>query len=377
MKFFFPEVYAYTFLIGNTMKHLKKASLLILLLCLFSLQGLSALADLTVAYEEELDTTISSSLYFGIQSLQYPVACHVGTLTLSYTSAFANNQLSGLYLERSGNWGNGVEYWLQSSRSINWQTRFGAQLIAKVRYGYHTDLKVINWSDSTFPLLNSTALKKNMFPIVIDFYLGIRNIFYGSQAIGAAFQFEDESGPNLGDFKLLTQKNWSLQPINDTPASFFAINYNEGSSNYLNGQADPQVQATLSIEQDASEESFPLASAVNNGRAQVGQARITVSGAQSLPSYGVTISFTDGNGGTGYIFNLKHEHTDDLIPFSLYLGTTHVQNMTPIPWESLQLGSDNLRSLYVGNIMYQDIENKIAGQYYDTITATITPLDTN
>ena len=367
----------YTLLVGNTMKYLKRNSLLILLLCLFSLQGLFALDEFTVAYEEELDTTISSSWYFGIQSLQYPVACHVGTLTLSYTNAFANNQFNGLYLERSGNWGNGVEYWLQSSRSINWQTRFGAQLIAKIRYGYHTDLKIINWSDSTFPLLNNTSLKKNMFPIVIDFYLGIRNIFYGNQAVGAAFQFEDESGPNLGDFKLLTYKNWSLQPINDTPTSFFTINYNEGSSNYINGKADLPVQATLSIEQDASGEFFPLASAVDNGRVQVGQARITVTGVQNLPPYGVTISFADGNGGTGYIFNLKHEHTDDLIPFSLYLGTTQVQNMAPIPWESLQLGSENLRPLYVGNIVYQDIEDKIAGQYYDTITATIIPLDTN
>lgn len=74
-------------------------------------------------YEEKLDTTI--------QNQGFPVALQVGTLTI-YT--VENGNLPDLYsirINRSGNFGGGIEYWLLSSREINWQTRFGAQLLLK------------------------------------------------------------------------------------------------------------------------------------------------------------------------------------------------------------------------------------------------------
>ena len=356
---------------------------ILLLALLLVVLSASLAAAVEASYEEELDTTIYNSSQFGVQSTGFPVALHVGTLTIT-NGGGSSTSLFGLSLNRSGDFGRGKEYTLESTEEVNWQDEFGAQLIAKTTIGSNTYVRTINWNSGQDPLVNDDwALWYPTYPIITEFYLGIRNINNTVQADGVGFQFEDDDGPNLGSFTVQYRENpWWGQyqtiPFGTTTSAkaFFATNYNEDSPNYLNGNTfNTTVYVSLAIEQEPSEKSIDLLDASGQSRAKVGQARLTLSGYNSGSTPGVSITFTDGNGSTNNNFRLKHNEIPSFITFSLYLDGTKVNNGTPIIWDNLSFGIGNLRDLKVGNINSQSAISKMGGSYSDTITVTITSLD--
>ncbi|HKM05892.1 MAG TPA: hypothetical protein VJ869_02780 [Sphaerochaeta sp.] len=313
------------------------------------------------------------------------VALQVGTLTIDTVGNGSKPDLYSLRINRSGNFGGGVEYWLTSSKEINWQTKFGAQLIAKVKFGSTTIVKFINWSNGLDPLMGESEFSPtNNYPITVEFYVGIRNITNAAQTQGAVFQFEDGSGPNLGSFKIqyrnnLNTDNYKDIPFatGDNPLPFFTTNYNNGSEGFLNEVVDQRKFFTLTIERIPSETTINLIDASGISKARIGQARLTLTGYNSPSTQGVSIAFADGNGSTDTNFRLKHKDAALYIPFSLYLEGEKVDRGVPIPWPNLSYGNGNLKALKVGGITTLDATSAVGGEYSDTITVTITALDSN
>lgn len=361
----------------------KLVSILVILLSFTTASLMAATVDAT--YTENFDTKIHNASDFGISLPGINVALQVGTLEIKTVGNGSKPAMYSIRINRSGNFGNGEEYWLTSSTEINWQTRFGAQLIAKVKFGSTTIVKFLNWNSGLDPLMGESEFSPNQYPIIIEFFFGIRNITNAAQTQGATFQFEDGSGPNLGNFKIQYRKNLNTQNYKDIPFTkgsnplpFFDIDYNAGASNFLNGDApDHTVFISLSIEQSPSQASINLLDAIGNSKAMVGSARLTLSGFDSPSEQGVTLAFADGNGSTDTNFLLKHSEAPSYIAFTLYLGGTKVYRTVPIPWGNLAFGNSNVKDLEVGGISALDAESALSGTYSDTIWVTITPLDTN
>lgn len=367
------------------MTRAKKTPIFIIILLALMTVGLGA-ATVEATYVAAFDTTIHNSSEYGIQSTNFPVALHVGTLTIDSVGGGSQPTLYGIQLRRSGDYDEGDEYKLVSTKKINYQDEFGAQLIAKTTFGSKTIVRTINWGNGRDPLMGEKDFESGPYPIRVEFYLGIRNIRNAGQALGVGFQFEDDDGPNLGKFKVRYRTSAWANTLYDIPFAdgqgsipFFSTNYNEESPNYLNGRlVDRTLFVSLLIEQAPTERSINLieASGASN-RARVGQARVILSGHQANSAQGVTITFTDGNGSSTNDFLLKHNGLSSFIPFSLYFATQKVINGTPIIWDNLSFGDGNLRELHVGNIDYQSATSKMGGLYSDTIYVNITPLDTN
>ncbi len=370
---------------------LAKKYILSLILFLMIISAPLVAAYLEATYEEELDTTIYESRHFAIESTGFPAALHVGKLTIRARGRGSIPFLWNLRLDRSGNFGGGVEYWLKASEIINNESRLGAQLIAKIQLtSYMTRVKTINWATGEDVLFNYWDPYYVNYPFEIDFYLGIRNVGNIQNANGVGFQFERASGSDLGYFKLkYSDKRWNTANItipfgsSTAPLPFFATNYNEPNinqtnTNYLNGNSmNTTVYVSLSVEQEDNESTISLLDASGTSLAKVGQARLTLSGYESSSVPGVILTFTDGNGSPDTNFRLKHNEIPSFIPFSLYLGGARVDNGSPITWDNLVYGCNNLRDLEVGGINYQNATSKMGGSYSDTIYVNITPIDSN
>lgn len=358
-------------------------TLLLILLALVPLD-LSA-ATLEARYVENFNTTIHNSSEYGIQGTHFPVALHVGTLTIDLVGGGGHPSLYSIQLKRSGDYDEGDEYELESTKEINYQDEFGAQLIAKTMFGGKTIVKTINWKSGEDRLMEEREFESGPYPITVEFYLGIRNIHNAGQAQGVGFQFEDDDGPNLGNFKVryrTTPWSGSLHTIpfsgGEKSIPYFSINYNEDSPNYLNGTIlDKSVYVSLAIEQTPSEASINIADAAGTSRAKVGQARLTLTGYEKPNNGSVYITFTDGNGSTGNDFRLKHSALPSFIPFSLYLAGEKVDNGVRTKWDNLAYGRNNLKDLHVGNMEQQGTALRMSGLYSDTITINITPVDSS
>ncbi len=346
--------------------------------------------DLRANYLEATDTTIFDAADFGIQSSGFPVACRIGTLHICRVSG--NNVMIGLSLQRSGRWNYGNEYKLISTETINWQEQFGAQIVAKITCGTHpTRIQLINWQSGQDPFIDSeTMLESGDMPVHVEFYLGIRNITNALQVQGVGFQFQGVGGHNLGDFQVISRRRvptdpWNYSyyqeavPINllNDPIPFYSVNYNKKSTYYLNLGSGRTVYANFSIEEIAPSGQFDLLRLLDTPLVPIARARFTLTGYQSNNSYGINLVCTDAQGSSYSSFAMKHEDTDEYIPFELYLGADEVHKGVSMEWSDLHFGCDNTKDFQVGGISLTDVENKVSGNYADTITVQITPLDTN
>jgi len=363
----------------------KHIFLLTIVLALVSV-SLSA-AQVEATYTSETDTTIYDDTYFGLQSLSYPVALHVGRLEIKIIGNGSIPSLYSLQISRSGSYGGGAEYWLTSSEMINWQNRFGAQLVAKIQFGSTTIVKSLSWGTGEGPLTNGKTIYPSDYPVTIDFYLGIRNIHNAAQASGASFQFENGATMNLGSFTIQYQENNNSNssfhdiPFDDvgtTTKPFFDVDYSdeEENDNYLNQEVvDQTIYVLFDIEQETYQQSIDLLDASGTSKAKIGQARLTLSGYESSNIPGVSLTFTDTNGSTDTDFRLKHTGMASYIPFSLYLGGAKVERGVPTTWDNLTFAGPNLKDLEVGDISYQDATSYVGGSYTETITVNITSSD--
>jgi hypothetical protein len=364
--------------------------LYLLLIFSFCTQAIVAV-DFSATYKEDLNTTIkniTSFRYLKSSSIAsgYTVACHVGTLTVKRTNS-QTTPLYGLRLQRSGDFDNGAEFYMYSTVSHQSSNEFGAQLLATVNSGSTTTVQKMDHGalDPFRPELTYFY----SFPLTIEFYLCIRNIPYG-QAKDAGFQFQTNSGPNLGYFTLHTNKteqnSWDPNGANQDQIEvdgstgmipFFSINYNKGSANYIN---NPVIQETIkayfSIIQTDSEKTLAIMDSSSTWPQKVGTANLTLEG-NSSATYGVEISFKDTNGGTKYEFLLKDETGTFALPLNLYFDGEPAENNIELTWDNLAVGSNSTKTISVNPVNLANAQRLPAGDYSDTITVTISPIESN
>ncbi|MBI9095448.1 MAG: hypothetical protein JEY71_11245 [Sphaerochaeta sp.] len=355
-------------------------SILVLLL-VFLLGSPLFASDLVATYTEEIDTTIATSNTFGVGAPNYSLAFHVGTLAIQKIGGGWPSSFYYLLLNHSGSLNNPLT--LVSNRPIGGISTFNAQLVAKVQHNSSTQIVVLGSTAGQKALINSVL---GSYPITIDFYVLIAGIPAVEQVAGAHFQFATPPGGTLGDFTLESRYSFLwFQFIEDieidgsnSPVPFFMTDYSSGSPNYINiNSVDPTVYASLNIEQTPEQATISLFDAAGSNKKKVGVARITLSGFQSTDTYGVSISFTDGNGSTTPQFRLKHADFNTYIPFNLKLNNQPIENGVPVTWNNLSYGINNTKNLNVTGIDYATAQTSISGLYSDDIYVTITPLDTN
>ncbi len=354
---------------------------ILVLLLVFLLGSPLFAANLVATYTEEIDTTIATSNTFGVGAPNYSLAFHVGTLAIQKVGSGWPSTFYDLLLNHTGSLNNPLT--LVSNRPIGGNTTFNAQLVAKVQHNASTQIVVLGSTVGQKILINSELRN---YPITIDYYVRIAGIPAVEQVAGAYFQFATPPGGTLGDFTLESSYHWWILSFiesisidgSSSAIPFFMTDYSSGSPNYINiNSVDPTVYASLNIEQTPEQASISLFDAAGSNKRQVGVARITLSGFQSTDTYGVSISFTDGNGSTTSQFRLKHADFNAYIPFSLTLDTQPIENEVPVNWNNLSYGSNNTKNLYVTGIDYATAQTSISGLYSDDIYVTIIPLDTN
>lgn len=340
-------------------------------------------ASLVATYSEEIDTTIATSSSYGIGEPNYSLAFHVGTLSFQKVGNGPIHAYRGLTLTQFGFLNNPLQ--LISNRPINGTSTFNAKMVAKITHKSSTSIKTIGQTFGDIDLISSnTSLN---YPFSIEFYVLIAGIPTPELVAGAHFQFANPPGGDLGRFTLNSFYTiwWFLTyydiiNINDNSTSvpYFVVDYTRGSPNFINiNSGNPTVYASLNIEQTPDQASISLSEATGSNKIKVGVARITLSGFQSTDTYGVSISFTDGNESPTSQFRLKHEDLDKYIPFDIKLDNQLVENGSSVPWNDLSYGSNNTKNLNITGIDYATAQTSISGLYSDNIYVTITPLDSN
>ena len=339
-------------------------------------------ADLVATYEEELNPVIKNNGNYPLNYTRnnYDVSFRVGTLTISSVGSGSPPGLDEMELDRTGFDGR-KSYNLETTAKIDGKDEFKARMVAKITYCNGSRTRVMTIEDDDEELLEEDDVEhcSTPYPIVIEFFMVIKKIPDAGLAEGIGFQFKQNQ--SIGNFKLDFEAESGSSvtiPINGNTGSppFFETDYGSGSENHWN-EVNTTVYVSLAIEQETYQQSINLLDASGASRALVGQARLTLTGYERPSLPGVTIQFGDGNGSPTNDFHLKHNEVPSFIPFSLYLAGSIVNNGLPITWDNLVYGDTNLKDLEVGDIDHQSAISRMGGAYSDTITVTITPIDTN
>lgn len=338
-------------------------------------------AALQATYLEESNPIVKNNgdypLDFNFSN--YKVSFRVGTVTIRSVDGEDPPSINHIKLDRSDCDNEKSE--LVATEGINGVDEFYAMLVARITYGDSKTKVVLVEKKNQEHLLETDDLKNcaNPFPITIEFFM-VMNLPNATIAEGIGFQFELGHGP--GNFQLETNGLSNLIPIDGItdPSIFMPPEYTVGlGSSYINIEGiDTTWDASLSIDQTTTGDVFDLYNNLcTNMGALVGVADITLNGYSGHSGYSVNISFADNRNGQGEkYFYLKHEDMDSFIPFTLYLAGSELHNGQALPWTGLEFPPNtNLKDIHA-KVDYQTALSKIAGEYSDTITATITPIET-
>jgi len=328
-------------------------------------------ADLVATYEVEPFYVIENNST-GYEQGDYRVAFKLGTITINSSGNPTN--LKKLTLDRNNNVRK-EEYTFKTTEKVGGENSFAAELVAKITYANGTN--VVHIKDTKgIKLLEK---KDNPYPIFIEFFMVIESENLNSSHFqGVGFQFSGNQ--SIGWFQLTFESKSKSDPKYIFPSDsgafqpFFNTIYNVGSGNYIN-PVDITRHLVFEILQLENEKSINLIDAIGTFKAKVGTAKITVEGNYS-PNIGV--SFTGEHGSPNGNFRLKHKEVESYIPYSLFFGNPplQVESGPFMTWGQIVLG-ENLKNLHVGNIDHQLAAASIAGEYSETITVTITPVDSN
>ena len=144
---------------------------------------------------------------------------------------------------------------------------------------------------------------------------------------------------------------------------------------YVDDEHPLQVlQYLLSI---INERTIDLSDAYGSNRTNVAKARIDLVNATSGTNYKVDIKFESNSVYQGKF----HLHLDGIlsqysIPYDLYFKQDIVEPGVNIRWGNIQANTANEKTIEVTGVIQDEAERAPAGTYRDTITVTITPVDT-
>ncbi len=346
-------------------------------------------AELQATYEEESNPTIQNNSAFGLvyNRNKYDVAFRIGTLSIISVGSGDPPELEELELNRNG-FGHKDKSKLLTTEKINGKDEFKAVLVARISYCNGSKTRVMTIEDDDDELLDEDDVESctNPYPITIEFFMVIKHIPDAALAEGIGFQFKQNNGPGNFQIEFEGESGGSsvdlFFPINDETSfpPFLPPDYTDGSgSSFINiEEIDTTWDASLSIDQTTTGTVFDVVTQLGTSSgAKVGVAKLVLYGYQGHPEYSVHITFEDDYKGIGdNSFNLKHTQLNVYIPFTLFLAGEEVTNGQSLIWSGLGFAPQlNHIDLYVKVNSYI-AASKVAGEYSDTITATISPIET-
>jgi hypothetical protein len=137
-------------------------------------------------------------------------------------------------------------------------------------------------------------------------------------------------------------------------------------------QSSSSVEYMLSVIDEAS---FDVDNAIGTKTTKAAIAQMTLANTTSGTSYGVYIKFKDSNNDTTFSLGLDGSKDIYTIDYTLKFLSQNVEGGVPILWDSLTEGI-NQKDILVTGISQSQAELAPAGDYSDTITISVTPIDT-
>lgn len=133
---------------------------------------------------------------------------------------------------------------------------------------------------------------------------------------------------------------------------------------------DPPQMVSYSVSLTNQSISFNLADAIGTNRKDVNTMTIIVANGKVGTNYSQQVIFTDTSGFSNFRL-LPEQGGSASIPFNLFFGGTQVPKGTPFLWNTLQNGSNNIKTIQIGGIDQNAIDSLASGTYSATISVEI------
>jgi len=170
--------------------------------------------------------------------------------------------------------------------------------------------------------------------------------------------------------------NGTLVPVNNndptTTTPFLSSGTSAPPQPVPFGQPTNTVSYLLSI---LDNESFSITQAYGTQIARVARAQLTIANAAPNTSYGVQVVFNNRYNNPHFSLHLDGLSNLYSIPYTLRFNGQDVVGGSPIGWSGLLEGT-HTKDIQVTKVDSIKADMAPAGIYSDTITITITPIDT-
>jgi hypothetical protein len=341
-------------------------------------------AEVTATYVQDpyLYFTTGSSPFSSSQFV-----AHLGTLSIfSSTNKMFTPSLFNLTASNtisftgpitwSNDWQTGLPIYTNSSTT--------GKIVAVTNYNGNTNIIDI-WGNSTTQPLTNTNGNLNTSLFVADFYI----LSYQSSSIykpGATYPLDtatpwtfnvgvakNGSGGYYNNLDFVSVNGVSL-PSNGNPPSPVTVNSNQSTPLPYVDPSNPYSSANylLTILEDGQ---FTVDNALGTKTTKAAKAQVVVSDATDGASLGVYITFKDNNNDSSFSLGLDGSKSIYTIGYTLKFLSEVVQGNVPILWNTMVEGI-NQQDIMITGIDAQEAELAPAGDYSDTLTVTITPIDT-
>jgi hypothetical protein len=312
---------------------------------------------------------------------------HLGTLSIfSSTNKMFSPSLFNLTASNtisftgpitwSNDWQTGLPIYTNSSTT--------GKIVAVTKYNGNTDIIEL-WGDSTTQPLTTTKGNLNTSLFVADFYI----LGHQSASIykpGGLYPLDtttpwtfnvgvakNGSGSYYDNLDFVSVNGVSL-PSNGNPPTPVTVNSNQFNpvpyDDPDNTYSAPDY--LLTILEDGQ---FTVDNALGTKTTKAAKAQVLLSNSTEGTSYGVYITFKDNNNDSSFSLGLDGSKSVYAIGYTLKFLSEVVQGNVPILWDNMAEGI-NQQDIIITGIDAQEAELAPAGDYSDTLTVTITPIDT-
>jgi hypothetical protein len=341
-------------------------------------------AEVTATYVQ------APSLYFTKGSSPFSTTqfvAHLGTLSIfSSTNKMFTPSLFNLTASNtvsftgpitwSNDWQTGLPVYTNSSTT--------GKIVAVTQYNGNTNIIDI-WGNSTTQPLTTTNGNLNTSLFVADFYI----LSYQSSSIykpGALYPLDtatqwtfnvgvakNGSGGYYNNLDFVSVNGVPL-PSNGNPPSPVTVNSNQFNPLPYDDPDSPYSPANylLTILEDGQ---FAVDNALGTKTTKAAKAQVLVSNTSDGGAYGVYITFKDNNNDSSFSLGLDGSKSIYTIGYTLKFLSEVVEGNVPILWNTMKEGI-NQEEITITGIDAQEAELAPAGDYSDTLTVTITPIDT-
>lgn len=163
--------------------------------------------------------------------------------------------------------------------------------------------------------------------------------------------------------------------VNNEPAGTTTPMLSEGSTTPSPLPYGPPILQPIYALSILDENRFTITDAYGGLSTVIARANLHLSNAQAGGQYGIEVVFANQRKSTQFSLHLDGDPNLYAIPYSLLFNTQEVVGGTPILWTNLAPNA-NYKDIRITNVSMERAEMAPAGEYFDTITVTITPVDT-